>query len=327
MLRLFKGTKPGTIALLILTGAALWITSFRNPPPSFYLYGDQHMPLYRLLTSQIDPSSHVGIAVAFLLVMLIAILLVAFNTGLFFINRRTFLPAVVYIIMVSIFTTLRNLNPALISSLFLIVSLRRIVSAYRREGTAYCFYDATLIIGLGSMFYFNLIWFGFLAFVGVALFRSVNIRELIYSLAGLITPYILLAGIYYVTGHDMGEVVVQFRAMITTETWSYEWSRLLVITGLLVLVSLLISLFHLISVFNSKKIRSRKVFSLIIWLVLITIPVYFLVPSASEELIFIFAAGATYILSHFYVFSRGKVMPEVMFTGTLLLVLLLQFLN
>jgi hypothetical protein len=44
-------------------------------------------------------------------------------------------------------------------------------------------------------------------------------------------------------------------------------------------------------------------------------------------MIWITGIPAAYFLAHYYVFARKKLIPEIMFTGLILLILLLQGLN
>ena len=74
------------------------------------------------------------------------------------------------------------------------------MEAYRIQGIAYNFFDAGILIGIGSLFYANLIWFGLLVIIGIALLRTGNIKEIAISFIGLLTPYIMTFGIYYVLG-------------------------------------------------------------------------------------------------------------------------------
>jgi len=80
----------------------------------------------------------------------------------------------------------------------------RIMEAYRKQGIAFNFFDAGVLISTGSLFYANLIWFGIIVLVGIAILRTGNIKEIAISFVGLITPYVTVIGLYYVLGNDIG---------------------------------------------------------------------------------------------------------------------------
>ena len=77
---------------------------------------------------------------------------------------------------------------------------------------------------------------------------------------------------------------------------------------------------------NTKKIKSRKTFSLLIWIFLISIIVYILMHSVSVEIIWITAIPVSYFLSHYFVFVRKKLVPEILFSVLFILILMIQIL-
>jgi hypothetical protein len=203
LLRLFKGTGPGVIFTIIILLLGVWVSAFLNPETDTisHLSADP-MPLFGLLIKYTANTFYLGVILSLLMVSLMAFLLVNFNTTDFFINERTFLPAAIYILFSGLFPEFQSLNPALPASLFLIVAFRRIMDGYRKQGTAYNFFDAGILIGTGSLFYANLIWFGLLVVIGIALLRTGNIIEIAISILGLITPYFITFGIFYLTGNE-----------------------------------------------------------------------------------------------------------------------------
>ncbi|MBE0676188.1 MAG: hypothetical protein IH591_16145 [Bacteroidales bacterium] len=326
MLRFFKGTGPGVIMLFLLTAGLLWFNSFREPMPPGLTAGYQHMILFHLVQKFAGNHYLAATITAFILLLVLSGIIINFNTRTFFINERTFLPGVLYLILTSILPVWQNLNPLIPASIFLFLAVVRITGTYRRGGVAYSFYDAALMISIGSLFYTNLIWYGILLFIGMLLLRTFDLREVAISLLGLITPYVFVFGIYYIADLDMGELTTTISSGLFGQSPDMEWSRFFIVTGAFIVVTLLTASVHLMSVFTTKKVKSRKVFSLQIWMAVVTIVLFFVSPSASDELIYILAMPASYILSHYYInIRRKKIVPEIMFTGTLLLAVLLHF--
>ena len=230
LLRLLKGTGPGVIFLIIVTLVAVWLSAFLKLHGHFSLYFDLNpMPLYGILSSLIGTNPLPGIIFSLALVSVMAFLIVNLNTTLFFINQRTFLPALIYILISGLFPQYQLLNPAIISAMFLMLAIRRIMEAYRVQGTAYSFFDAGILIGTGSLFYANLIWFGILIIIGIALLRTGNIKEIVISVIGLVTPYILTFGIYYLLGKDLKDLLSLLEYNLFGEQTDYVFIRLMVV--------------------------------------------------------------------------------------------------
>jgi hypothetical protein len=327
LLKIFRGTGPGVVVLIFLAAILVWLNAFlgQHDPQPFH-YDINPMPLYGLLKDFAIKSALAGTIASFVMVLLMAFMLVSFNTTEFFINERTFLPSIVYVLLTGVFPSCQELNPVLPAALLLMIAMRRIMDAYRKNGTAYNFFDASLLIGIGSLLYANLIWFGILSIIGIALLRTGNVKEILLAILGLITPPAITAGIYYVTGRDMMNLVNIARENLFGEAGSYYFSRVTV-SGLVVigLISL-ISIFYLLTVMNGKKIKSRKTFSLLIWSFLISVVVYFVIAGVSVEMIYISAIPLSYFLTHYFVFIKKKIVPEIFFTALIIVIAVIQVL-
>jgi len=325
LLRFFKGTGPGVIFLLIITFGLLWISAFLNPQlPCPNIYETRPMPLYSVVKFLIGSKPLPGVIFSFAILSIMLFLLVNFNTSVFFINERTFLPAVIYVLFSALFPEYQVLNPVLPATLFLMLSFRRIMDSYRKQGIAFNFFDASVLISLGSLFYANLIWFGLLVLIGIALLRPGNINEISSALIGLVTPYILIFGLYYVLGKDPGILLGDIRENLFGDSQGYSFQRLTIVVLIYSGIIMLISTVYLLQGINSKKIKSRKTFYLLLWGFFLSLAVYFFLPSVSVELVWITAIPASYLLANYFVFAKKKIIPEIIFSGFFLLVLLVQ---
>jgi hypothetical protein len=325
LLRLFKGTGPGVVLFIFLSAAGIWTSAFLHPYSSSpLLYDINPMPLYGLLKGFLGKSAIVGVIFTFVILMVISFLMVNFNTVTFFINERTFLPAIIYIILIGFFPRYQILNPVLPAAVLLMIAIRRMMDAYRKNSTAYNFFDAALLISTGSLFYANLIWFGLLTIIGIATLRTWNVKEIILAVLGLATPLIMTTGVWYVAGKDLSQLLSLADHNLFEKEGLFYFSRItitgLVITGL----CSLISLSFLLSVINSKKIKSRKTFVVLIWLAAIALTVFFVLPSVSVEMVYIVSIPLSYIIAHYFIFSRKRILPEIFFTLIFITVIVIQ---
>jgi hypothetical protein len=314
LLRFFRGAGITEVFIISLTGLLVWINALLNPHLSAgFGYDSDPMPLYALLQNVIGENAFTGVLFSFLLVMLMSFLVVNFNTSQFFINERTLLPGAIYILITGIMPDQQLLNPVLPASFFLMIAIRRIMDAYRIPGTAYNFFDASLLIGTGTLFYANLVWFEILVIIGIAILRTGNVKELMISLIGLVTPALVTSGIYYVSGRDISLLPGLLYRNLFSAAGDYNFSAI-VIAGLIILgMIVLISIIYLLSVINVKKIKSRKTFTELNWSLVIIFVVYFALPSASVELIWLAGIPISYILAHYFIFSKKKIFAEIIF--------------
>lgn len=325
LLKLFKGTGPGVIFFIVISLGMLWVGAFLNPhQPVSAIYETKPMPLYGIIKLLTGSNALLGVVFSFLILSVMLFLVTSFNTSVFFINERTFLPAFIYLLFSSQFPQYQVLNPVLPAALLLMLAIMRIMDSYRKQGIAFNFFDAAILISIGSLFYANLIWFGLLVIIGIALLRTGNIGEIALSLLGLATPYILIIGLYYVLGKDLDLLFSDIKDNLFGETNGYSFQRLTIIVLIYSGLIFLFSIGFLLTQMNSKKIKSRKTFYLLLWWFLISLVIYFILPSISVEMIWIISIPASYILAHYFVFVRKKLIPEIVFTVFFLLILLIQ---
>lgn len=325
LLREFKRTGPTTIFLIVVLLLFMWTGPVLSMKKRFALYFDiDSMPLYELVSSLTGTHPVAGIIFSVLLVSAMAFLMVNLNTSLFFINERTFLPALLYILTGGLFPQYQLMNPAIFGALFLMLAIKRIMESYRIQGTAYNFFDAGLLIGTGTLFYANLVWFGILTIAGISLLRTWDLKEIVLSLLGLVTPFILAMGLYYVTGDHPHDFIYLFDYNLFGRHSEYAFNPLIVIAILTTGALSFLAAAHLFMNIGSKKIQSRKTFSLLLWVLIISVVIFLVIPSVSVEIIWIAAIPVSYFLTHYFIFLKRKLIPEIFFTLFFGLILFLQ---
>jgi hypothetical protein len=309
----FRETGPDAIFLIFIVLVLTWTGSFLQPHSPAELYFDiKPMPLFGFLLAFTGLNPLLSVLSAFILVVLISFMLVNFNTSVFFISERTFLPALIYGLLTSFFPQQQVLNPVLPASVFLILAIRRIMDSYKIQGTAFPFYDAGMLISIGSLFYASFVWFGLLLIIGIAILRTWNIKDILISAFGLVTPIFILYGFFYVTGKDMHLMLAAVTYNLFTKVSNFDISQetlaAIIISGFIILISVT----HLLRSINAKKIKSRKTFVLLFWIIIIATALFLMFKSVSVEIIWLTAIPASYFLSHYLVFVKRKRIPEIL---------------
>jgi len=324
-LRFFKGTVPIVIMMIAIIFIAVWAPIFfsKSIIHNNVSYNNP-MPLFGLLDYLTESKIWISNIVAAAICATLAILITHLNTTHLFITERTFVPALIFILFTALMPQYQALNPALPASLFMIFAIKRILESYRKQGVAYNFFDAGMLIGTGSLFYANLIWFGVLIFIGIVLLRSINFEEIAVSILGLIIPYIIMFGLYYLLDYDLNEVFLLIYDNLFSEAASFNFSKLTIVAFIFISVISVISLVQIRMLQSAKKVKSRKTFWFLIWMFFITISVYFFVPSASCEIIWILGIPLSYFIANYLLFSKRKILPEVFFSLFFLIILLIQ---
>lgn len=328
LLRKFRENSPDVIFLIFVLMIFTWMGAFLHPVlPSAAGYDKMPMPLFKILLGITGFSPFISTFSAFLLMLLMAFLMVNFNTNVFFISERTFLPALVYVILTGMIPQVQIMNPVLPAAPFLILAIKRIMDAYKVQGTAFSFFDAGMLIGVGSLFYAGMIWFGILLIAAIVVLRPLSIKELLISFAGLITPIFIFTGFYYILGKDIDYLI----SAVNYNLFSGDAEASLPLLNIIVLIAagicILISVSHLLGALKEKRIKSRKTFSLLFWTFFISAGMFAVFRPVSYVIFWISSIPLTYFLCHYFVFSRKKKITGLIFTVLLLLVIVIQVFN
>ena len=157
--------------------------------------------------------------------------------------------------------------------------------------------------------------------------RAVNFKEIIITLLGLATPFILLFGIYYALDRDLAILMSDITENLTAAAPDYKYPNLTIIVCIWAGLILVVSTGYLISLISSKKIKSRKAFNLLLTLLFFSLGLFFILRSVSTEMIWVSGIPASYVLTHYFVFAKKKLISEIAFSFFFLLIVLLQILH
>jgi hypothetical protein len=317
LLRFFRTNGALVIVVIPIIGIILWLAPFLNESKIQLLSEQLRLPLYDAMFGFINEMQFIQKVTAFLLVISIAFLLVRLNTRFIIINNRTYLPALVYILIVSGIPDIQKLNPALVSTFIMLFIVEKILDSYRQESLYYGFFTAAFMLGVGCLLYPFLIYFLLTLWAGIILLRQFNWREWTFSILGFAIPFLFVFTYYFVLHDDPAFIYDQYTRFYSH---SYDFRGyslpVYIFVGILALLMLLASQF-LMQAYSARKIISRRAYSLLLWLFINTIAVFFLIEQASVELIYIAALPLSFLLANYWVFIRA------VFWGNLFLILLI----
>lgn len=312
MIRFFRGSGAGPVFLLMLAASALWIGYIIRPPQLNLAADSLQMPLWALITQALAGSPSLAVIVSFTLLLAVAIIMIRFNTAIFFIPHRTVLPALIYILLYSVFPGEMIMNPALPASLLIVAGIWRMITSYRVNGMTFKFFDAALLISSAGLLYAGAVWFVLLVFIGALILRSPDIRELALALVGALLPWIVMYAVWYITGGFPGELTEIIRHNLFDPVPSVYWSRALVILLIILGLNFIPSLFSLVKDMPTYKIRSRKTWELFLWMIVICAAAIAFVPAVSAEIAALAAVPVSFIMAGYLTFTRRVATAEIL---------------
>lgn len=325
LLKALKSNQPLYFLLIPLIALALWIRSFIHPVAFTFYPGEDMMILYQPLSYIIGTNLLLNNIIAMLFTILLAFLILKLNVQYTFIKLRTFLPPSLFILITSGMPDLHAMHPVYPALLFLILALDRIFNSFDKEIIHSNAFDAGIYLAIGSLFYLNLVFFFPLLWFGFIIIKpKVNWREYVLSTLGFVLPWLAALTWYLIAGRE-NELWYMLQMNFTShQTFLKENLPIQIYAGYLILLTLLGS-FFLLSQYEDKRISSRKFFKVFFWIFLISIILIVAHPAVSLEIIVILALPLTYLISNYFIFIKRQFWGEVFLYLLIAAVIFLQF--
>jgi hypothetical protein len=248
--------------------------------------------------------------------MIIGFYLVRININHLIIPNRSQFPALFFISISTLAFRFEMFSSVLIAALFLLFAIDRLFGAIHKQGLTYRFVDAGILIALGSLFYFNLIFFFPFLWLAQFTLRPLNIREFLFTLIGLAIPFLYLFSGYYLFDLSISHTMHHLKKYLLMN--KYTEMQLAFMAGIsFYLLIMFIANIYAIQKFATTKIHARKLFQLWFYLFVNSLLIYFIIPASSIETLIILAIPSSVLLSIYFTECRNN------FVNRILLLLLL----
>jgi len=320
MLAIFRNNNFLSVFLIPLIAAALWFNAFEQPP---ILPVKHTMPLYETLWYILGNSFTVKIWVAFFLIIFEAFYLNLIFDKHNFLNRKSFLPAIIYVLLVSSFKEAQQLNPIICAMLFLMFAFSKIVKTYRQDSASSEIFDASILISIATLFYFPVIIIYPIIWVALIVIRPFIWREWIISLSGFILPYLFVFMAYYwfnrVSFFVFDKIV--FPASFHLQDIFSESVYTKITLSIFALFALL-GIINSIAKVSTNTIFARNMAVIMVWTLLLSIATFFLSPQASIVYFLCSFIPITYYFSNMFINIKKMWLGEILFISFILLAII-----
>ncbi|MBN1182881.1 MAG: hypothetical protein JXB49_11375 [Bacteroidales bacterium] len=325
LLKIYRGNRPFVVVLVIITIIFFWIETFSNQTITSYVFDTVQMPLYALLCRIIPPQSIFSLYFTLVFLFLCAFMLVQLNIKMAIIDQRTYMPGFIFLYIASAYMPMQRFQPAIIGCIFFIFITKRIINTYKQEGISFNYFEASLLLSLSSLFYFNFTFFLPLIWLALMNFRPFKWREWVFTLLGFSIPYSIMFSYYYLLYGNIDKILlIIIKQIITVQAYpdlsDYEIANFVII-GLIFLLSSI----YMIWTFPKKKIQLRKYYVYFLWMFLVTIGVFLISPFVAFEMITILAIPLSFLISHFYLETRSHYWGDILILFSLIMFGILEF--
>lgn len=242
-------------------------------------------------------------------------------------NEKNYIPALLYLVLMSISFDLMKLSPSLLANTFVIMGVNSVLSQIeKRDGVGDDIFESGLFFGIATLFHHPAFVFILWALLVLFLYTGINIRQSFMVLLAFLLPLLFMYLLFYFNGKD-----IDFVNIWLLNFNSFVRLTLLNIRDILIVYTLpvMLSFFGIVKVlrghrYNSFQNRSHQallifgVFALVSFLLsgkyLPSNLVYFIIPLA------FYCAG-------FFIHSKRVFLPEMLFLVSFGIVVLISFLG
>lgn len=246
-----------------------------------------------------------------IIVFLQAIYLSYLNKKHFFISERTYLPSILYLLIMSLNKNTQEFSGVILSNFFIFLIIDQLFSSYKKSSAIKNYLNIGILLSLSTLLYFDNIFFVLIIFIGFLIIRKFNWHEWAAGLVGFLSIYVIYFLLFYInTGNINFTKFSYFFTNVVQIENTYKNIIFLSYIGLI----LFLAVINLIMKYDSKKISTRKFLSIFIWILLINIVLFFSIKFLDFRILFISFMPVSYIFTMYFINIKRRLWQEVSFS-------------
>ncbi|MEO8886347.1 MAG: DUF6427 family protein [Mucilaginibacter sp.] len=308
------------ILLIVLRMGYIW----HAPPQVEFAFVEPFARLFTNISYDYIFSPQVNVFIAGVLVLIQAILLNILVNHYNLLGRSTSLPALMYIVICSLFTPFLILSSPLICNFLIIWMLYKLLSLYKGTDAKSTAFDLGMIVALGSLLYLPFIYFFLAIWISLILFKPFNWREWLSGIIGYITVFFFLAVFYY-----LNDRLSQFYAIwlpLTTrfpDRLNINYYNYLILIP--VIIILLLGFLKIRKNFFRGYVQIRKSFQLLFCLFLVAGLSFYVEANFQLSHFLLCAIPAAVFFSYYFLYANIRWFYESLFVLLVMCIIYFQF--
>jgi len=325
MINVFKALNPlNVLWLAVLLFALRAVYWFNAPTKMEFPFTRLFARLLIPVTDQYSFSPLFNIFVAAVLVFIQALLLNNLVNNYNLLGKPTFLPALMYVTVSSLFTPFLVITPALFCNFLVIWLLFKLLGLYKSKDSKSTAYDLGMIVAVGSIVYLPFIYFFLLVWIGLIIFRPINWREFAAAIIGYLSIFFFLA-VYYFLNNRLSQFYEIWKTLLTRfpETININYLNFLVLVP--VVIIFILCFFKIQQNFFRSYVQIRKSFQLLLLMFLIAGFSFYFTAAFELNHFLLCAAPASLFFSYYFLHAKRKWFYETLFLLQLITIVYFQF--
>lgn len=309
LLRLFKNNSPIMHLFTIIIAVLLWLPVFRNPE---WVPTVTDTSFLNCNFNALFGSAWIGQLIAFGLMLIEAFFLLRIDLKFMLVEERTIMPPLFFVLIVSVLANSHSLISVLVANAFFIITLLQILDSNRNPDQYKRYFESGLSLGIAAVIYPPITAMLFFLFSTLFVLRYFNIREFFASILGFVVPFIFFLFYMFMTDRtpefftNISRIAAQ--QDINTSLTIVQYSGIIFFALLAVVGGATMT-----NYIRMYKVTTRKYFSLFIWMTVLSILAFFLIPCSTLTLLTPAAIALTFIITLFFTKTRYNAFKEILF--------------
>jgi hypothetical protein len=325
--KIITGDRFLTAFFIFLISILIWIPALFSPLIIIEGKMGDAMPFFNFFGPSLEGNVFWSKLLAYVLIIFQAFLLVRMNAKYILIQQRTFLPALFFICISGYTPVLLQWNEVLPAGVFLILILEVIFHSYQDEPNSYRFFEAGILLGIGSLFYAPLVYMLVFIWIACMVQRPFYWREYLFPVLGILVPYIFVFAFLFFRDKSILEFLVRLKSNFVFKINFPQFRWIYWIFAAYVGILILLSSIYLIKVFQFRKVYIRDYFMVLFWMFVTASFIYLFLSGFNTGLAYIVAMPVSYILTNYFINSKKSIGNKLLFYSLLGCVLLMALNN
>jgi hypothetical protein len=186
--------------LLVVACCGLWLSAFFGE--RLALFPSQPTKLIHTLQTYIAPNTLISTVLSLTFTLFNAFLLTQINNKFTIIRTRTFLPLLVFMLLMSTWNETHIVNGSHVALTLFILSLFYFFSMVRNRNNSEQAFMGSFLISVSSILINPLIFIIPVCWIGFMMFQSLSLRTFLASIFGALAPWILYLSLQFFLNPD-----------------------------------------------------------------------------------------------------------------------------
>lgn len=301
-----------TLPVAILISVACWVLT-AVLLPDLKVQQDSY-PLWQTF-SNIGIPFWANQLISFILYSIIGYFLIELNNTFAIIRMRASVQTSVYFLLIAVCPSLHILYAGDLAAAAFLIALYFLFKSYQQVRPAGDLFHAFIFIGIGSLFFPQLMLFIPLFWIGAYNFQSLQPKSFFGSLVGWSLPYWCLLGYSFYYG-QMDLFYQPFRELVTFIPIRFDFDLWEMATIGYLLILFAVSSGHCLVAGYEDKIRTRSYLHFLIFLNFCIFVYIGLQPALSVHLLSLLLIGVSILAGHLFALTNSRT-ANIFFIGAL----------